>query len=160
MPDGKRKQQLTRYVHEVLRPSLEVLPCDREAALRHAEERVRLTSQGRTPPFRDGQIAAIATAVIVSQNGKIDYCFMSEALISMNPAIYPRKGTPVPPGTITKFMTKLSSERRPGARATEDIDGSVWIDWWQASSAGAGRSSSSRQLWSYSHPSDSSRISG
>ena len=60
MPDGKRKQQSTRYVHEVLRPSLEVLPCDREAALRHAEERARLTSQGRTPPFVDGQIAAIA----------------------------------------------------------------------------------------------------
>lgn len=59
MRDGPRKQQLTRYVHEVLRP-LEVLPYDREAALRHAEERARLTSQGRTPPFVDGQIAAIA----------------------------------------------------------------------------------------------------
>ena len=60
MRDGTRKQQLTRYVHEVLRPPLEVFPYDREAALRHAEERARLTSQGRKPPFADGQIAAIA----------------------------------------------------------------------------------------------------
>lgn len=71
MPDGKRKQQLTRYVHEVLRPSLEVLPYDREAALRHAEERARLTFQGRTPPFVDGQIAAIAMVndlILITRN--------------------------------------------------------------------------------------------
>ena len=72
-------------------------------------------------------LAEAATAAIVSQNGKIDYCFMSEALRSMNPAIYPRKGTPVPPGTVTGFMTNHPSERRLDAHATEDIDGSVWI---------------------------------
>lgn len=77
--------------------------------------------------IRYAGLAEAATAAIVSQNGKIDYCFMSEALRSMNPAIYPRKGTPAPPGTVTEFMTKLPSERRPGAHATEDIDGSVWI---------------------------------
>ena len=71
MPDGKRKQQLRRYVHEVLRPSLEILPYDRKAALRHAEERARLTSQGRKPPFVDGQIAAIAMVndlILITRN--------------------------------------------------------------------------------------------
>lgn len=60
MPDGRRKQELTRYLEYVLNQPLTIFPYDREAALWHAEERARLTSQGRTPPFIDGQIAAIA----------------------------------------------------------------------------------------------------
>ena len=58
MPDGLRKQELAGYLKWVLR--LEILPYDREAARWHAEERARLTGRGRTPPFVDGQIAAIA----------------------------------------------------------------------------------------------------
>ena len=60
MPDGARKRQLTRYMEQVLRRPLAILPYDREAALWHAEERARLTARGRTPPYVDGQIAAIA----------------------------------------------------------------------------------------------------
>ena len=59
MADGVRKRQLIRYLEQVLRP-LAVLPYDGKAALWHAEERARLTAQGRTPPYVDGQIAAIA----------------------------------------------------------------------------------------------------
>ena len=53
---------VTRYV--LLRPSqpLTVLPYDCETALWHALERARLADLGRTPPFVDGQIAAIAMA--------------------------------------------------------------------------------------------------
>ncbi len=58
MPDGMRRQELARYLKWVLR--LEILPYDRDAARWHAEERARLTGRGRTPPFVDGQIAAIA----------------------------------------------------------------------------------------------------
>jgi tRNA(fMet)-specific endonuclease VapC len=58
MPDGVRKQRLARYLKGVL--LLEILPYDRDAARWHAEERARLTGRGRTPPFVDGQIAAIA----------------------------------------------------------------------------------------------------
>ena len=47
-----------RYLQWVLR--LEILPYDRDAARWHAVERARLTGRGRTPPFVDGQIAAIA----------------------------------------------------------------------------------------------------
>ena len=60
MPEGARKQQLIRYVYQVLRQPLTILPYDREAALWHAAERARLESRGRTPPYVDGQIAAIA----------------------------------------------------------------------------------------------------
>ena len=59
MSDGARKRQLLRYLERVLLP-LMVLPYDGEAALWHAEERARLTAQGRTPSYVDGQIAAIA----------------------------------------------------------------------------------------------------
>ena len=60
MPDGARKRQLTRYLEQVLRRPLPILPYDREAARWHAEERARLTARGRTPAYVDGQIAAIA----------------------------------------------------------------------------------------------------
>ena len=59
MSDGARKRQLLRYLERVLLP-LMVLPYDGKAALWHAEERARLTAQGRTPSYVDGQIAAIA----------------------------------------------------------------------------------------------------
>ena len=59
MADGARKRHLLRYLEQALRP-LAVLPYDGKAALWHAEERARLTAQGRTPPYVDGQIAAIA----------------------------------------------------------------------------------------------------
>ena len=52
MPQGARKQQLTRYLDQVLRQLPAILPYDREAALWHAGERARLTSRGRTPPTR------------------------------------------------------------------------------------------------------------
>lgn len=60
IPDGRRKQALTHYVEHAVSQHLTILPYDRAAALWHAEERARLTAQGRTPPFVDGQIAAIA----------------------------------------------------------------------------------------------------
>jgi tRNA(fMet)-specific endonuclease VapC len=55
MVDANRSSQGTW-----MNQPLTVLPYDREAALWHSEERARLTSQERTPPFIDGQIAAIA----------------------------------------------------------------------------------------------------
>lgn len=60
MPDGKRKRELTHYLEQAVSQPLAILPYDREAALWHAKERARLVSQGRTPAFIDGQIAAIA----------------------------------------------------------------------------------------------------
>lgn len=40
--------------------TLPILPYDARAAALHAQERARLGALGRTPPFADGQIAAIA----------------------------------------------------------------------------------------------------
>ena len=71
MPEGARKQHLIRYLDQVLRRPLTILPYDRDAALWHAGERARLASRGRTPPYVDGQIAAIAKVndlVLVTRN--------------------------------------------------------------------------------------------
>jgi tRNA(fMet)-specific endonuclease VapC len=60
LQDSKRRRRLDRYLAEVVRPSMAFLPYDERAALWHAEERARLSALGLTPPFVDGQIAAIA----------------------------------------------------------------------------------------------------
>lgn len=60
LPSSARRRLLESYLNDVLRPSLPVLPYDDEAAEWHAEERARLAGEGRTPPFVDGQIAAVA----------------------------------------------------------------------------------------------------
>jgi tRNA(fMet)-specific endonuclease VapC len=51
---------LEEYLHGVVRRSFPILPYDDVAAERHGRERARLEDRGKTPPFVDGQIAAIA----------------------------------------------------------------------------------------------------
>ena len=57
---SRRRKAIERYLDEVVGVSLPVLDYDRRAADWHALERARLVAAGRTPPFVDGQIAAIA----------------------------------------------------------------------------------------------------
>lgn len=68
---GRRRDLLARYLDEVVRPTLPVLPYDAEAAQWHARERARLDALGRTPPVVDGMVAAIAATrglVLVTRN--------------------------------------------------------------------------------------------
>lgn len=60
LPPGKRRTALEEYLYGVVRRSFPVLPYDDAAAEWHGRERARLEEAGRTPPFVDGQIAAIA----------------------------------------------------------------------------------------------------
>lgn len=60
LPAGKRRSALEEYLYGVVRRSFPILPYDDVAAERHGRERARLEEDGRTPPFVDGQIAAIA----------------------------------------------------------------------------------------------------
>lgn len=55
-----RRTAIERYLQQVVAVTLPILPYDTRAAAWHAQERARLTAAGRTPPFADGQIAAIA----------------------------------------------------------------------------------------------------
>ena len=55
-----RKRVIERYIEDVVLTSFPILDYDQKAADWHARERARLVGSGKTPPFIDGQIAAIA----------------------------------------------------------------------------------------------------
>jgi tRNA(fMet)-specific endonuclease VapC len=59
---GKRRSVIERYLMDVVRVLFPILPYDEVGATWHAQERARLVSMGRTVPFIDGQIAAVAYA--------------------------------------------------------------------------------------------------
>ena len=60
LPKSRRRDAIERYIEAVVRTSFPVIGYDRKAAEWHALERARLSADCRTPPFVDGQIAAIA----------------------------------------------------------------------------------------------------
>jgi tRNA(fMet)-specific endonuclease VapC len=60
LPKGKRRAALEAYLLDVVQGAFPILPYDEAAATWHGEERARLEALGRTAPFVDGQIAAIA----------------------------------------------------------------------------------------------------
>lgn len=60
LPQGKRRRALEAYLTEVVHPSFPILPYDEAAAAWHARQRAKLVRAGQTPPYVDGQIAAIA----------------------------------------------------------------------------------------------------
>jgi len=68
---GKRRDAIVAYLNDVVRPSFPILPYDERAAAWHGEERARLERAGKTAPYVDGQIAAIARVnglVLVTAN--------------------------------------------------------------------------------------------
>jgi tRNA(fMet)-specific endonuclease VapC len=61
VPSGKRRVAILDYLEARVFHAFSVLPYDHVAARWHAEERSRLAAVGKTPPYVDGQIAAIAS---------------------------------------------------------------------------------------------------
>ncbi len=73
LPNSRRRDAIERYIEDVVRTSFPVIGYDQEAAEWHALERARLSADGRTPPFVDGQVAAIAHVnglTVVTSNTK------------------------------------------------------------------------------------------
>ncbi len=73
LPNSRRRDAIERYIEDVVRTSFPVIGYDREAAEWHASERARLSADGRTPPYVDGQIAAIAQVnglTVVTSNAR------------------------------------------------------------------------------------------
>jgi tRNA(fMet)-specific endonuclease VapC len=60
LPAGARRAHIERYITDVVLGTLPILPYDANAATWHARERSRLEKKGKTPPFVDGMIAAVA----------------------------------------------------------------------------------------------------
>ena len=57
LPRSHKRSAIEKYLSALALP---ILPYDAEAGKWHATERARLMGLGKTPPFIDGQIAAIA----------------------------------------------------------------------------------------------------
>lgn len=60
LPRSRKRDFIASYLNDVVRRTMLILPYDDRAAEWHAKERARLSSEGLTPPFVDGQIAAIS----------------------------------------------------------------------------------------------------
>ena len=60
LPSSAKRTVIEAYLKDVIARTIPILPYDQQAALWHAKERARLAQIGRTPPFADGQIAAVA----------------------------------------------------------------------------------------------------
>ena len=71
LPRSRKRTMIESFLNDVVRRNMLILPYDDRAADWHAGERVRLSSKGKTPPFVDGQIAAIARVnglILVTRN--------------------------------------------------------------------------------------------
>src|SRR5688572_5746801 len=75
LDDGARKQLIEKYLDEVVGATLPLLPYDANAAAWHADERARLEKIGKTRPFVDGMIGAIAAVngLVLVTNNLADY---------------------------------------------------------------------------------------
>lgn len=62
MAPSRKREAIAAYLDSLRHADLPILPYSAEAAEWHAKERARLSAKGLTPPFADGQIAAIAHA--------------------------------------------------------------------------------------------------
>lgn len=60
LPPSRQRRSMERYYSDMVRARMPILPFDAAAAEWYAAERARLVGIGRTPPYLDGQIAAIA----------------------------------------------------------------------------------------------------
>lgn len=71
MPTGRRRDFLARYLVDVVRPAMPVLPFDTAAAEWLARQRARLEAQGQPRPALDGMVAAVAATrglILVTRN--------------------------------------------------------------------------------------------
>ena len=71
LPRSTKRSAIEDYLTDVVAPTFPILSYDVQAAQWHAAERARLVSLGQTPPFADGQIAAIShvnSLILVTAN--------------------------------------------------------------------------------------------
>ena len=71
-------------------------------------------------------ITEVAAAMIVSHDRTVEYCFMSETMRASKPDEWPRKGTRVPVGTVTRAIADLPQGQRRHV-ASDEVDVSEWI---------------------------------
>lgn len=71
LPSSSQKSKLEKFINQVVKAKIPILPYDQQAAIWHSQERARLSQQGKTPSFVDSQIAAIAQVnklILITRN--------------------------------------------------------------------------------------------
>ena len=71
LPRSRKREVIASFLNDIVKRTMLILPYDDRAAEWHAGERARLSSKGLTPPFVDGQIAAISMVnglILVTRN--------------------------------------------------------------------------------------------
>ena len=84
LPQSRKQAAIEAYLSQVVRRSIPILSYDEQAAQWHAVERTRLAAIGKTPPFADGQIAAIAAVndlILVTANTQDYASFQSLEIV-------------------------------------------------------------------------------
>jgi Zn-dependent peptidase ImmA (M78 family) len=85
-----------------------------------------LTSRVATA-IRFAEVSSVAIATIVSTNGIIDYCFLSEAMKSLPKLDWVRKGTPLPAGSVTGKLAADPTSVGSGVRISDEVDVRDWL---------------------------------
>lgn len=93
-----------------------------EVLRRECETSLTATAIRYSTLTRDG------VAVVLSKGQAIDYCFMSDGLKQAKGLSWIRKGTPVPPGTVTADFNGKPENVRTGQRDSGDGRLNDWMD--------------------------------
>lgn len=95
------------------------------AAVEHLAElcRTSLTATAN----RYAELSDDAVAVIISTRGIVDYCFLSESMRSLPDLTWPRKGSPVPKGTVTADIGADTSRVLCAERGEAEADVMDWL---------------------------------
>ncbi|OYV24694.1 MAG: hypothetical protein B7W99_00950 [Rhodospirillales bacterium 20-58-10] len=71
---------------------------------------------------------SVPAAIIVSTNGVVDYAFLSESMKEFEGVSRPRKGMPLPTGTVSEALAASESDVREGKRVSADVDLRTWLE--------------------------------
>ncbi|MBO6560474.1 MAG: ImmA/IrrE family metallo-endopeptidase [Nisaea sp.] len=112
MPETPFRSALNRY-----EPGLDAIKAVAE---------ICITSRTATA-IRFAELTDIAAAVIVSTDGTIDYCFMSEAMKSLPKLDWLRKGSSLPPGTKTARLAERRDAVVAGEEVVDEVDVRDWL---------------------------------
>jgi hypothetical protein len=112
MPEGPFRKEMNRYD-----PGLEAVEAVAEQCI---------TSRTATA-IRFAELGDTAMAVIVSTDGIIDYCFMSEPMKTLPNLDWLRKGTPLPGDTATARLAADPGLVRAGHRVADARDVRDWL---------------------------------
>jgi Zn-dependent peptidase ImmA (M78 family) len=79
--------------------------------------------------IRYQQLTQEAVSIIQSRGSRIEFCFMSDALLALKPGRWPHKGEPVPRRSVTH---RFNADPERVAKAERDADEVQGVDWFGA----------------------------